>query len=101
MGKTHYYRFIPVLLCFLAATAYASDNKASYYRGLDLYHQRDYQGSVQAFRDHLKQVPDDPAAKKWLKKAVDEAQRAGKPIDAELAKEILDLTPAPDPKKAS
>lgn len=90
MTKKLFYVLIPVIVSlFFSIPAYAASSKADYYRGLDLYHQRDYQGSVRAFETHLKKVPDDPAAKKWLKKAIEEASRTGEVVEVKQPANLL------------
>lgn len=83
-----FFVFLSAVL-FSSAPALAQQGKTDYYRGLDLYHQRDYEGARKAFQEHLKHVPDDPAAKRWLEKALREiAKETGRPIEAESFGEV-------------
>ena len=83
--------FLVLSLLFSACPAWSetaasssSGGKADYYLGLDLYHDKDYEGSVRAFKAQLEKTPEDASARAWLKKAM-EKSGAGSLTPTEIA----------------
>jgi len=63
-----------VISSLVTPVAFARAGKADYYLGLDLYHEKDYEGSARAFQQQLSKTPEDISAQRWYSKALERSR---------------------------